>query len=65
MERPVKYLLLGIVLAATTFGFAAKKHVAAAPAPANTAFDRVVDRVLTREAENTKAMRMYSPLVET
>jgi len=65
MERPVKYLLLGIVLAATTLGFAAKKHVAAIPAPANTAFDRVVDRVLIREAENTKALRSYSPLVET
>ncbi len=37
----------------------------AATAPANTAFDRVVDRVLAREAENTNALRTYSPLVET
>ena len=37
----------------------------AAPVTANTAFDRVVDRVLAREAENTNALRSYSPLVET
>ncbi len=65
MDRRVKYLLLGIVLAVTSSAFAAKKPVATAPATANTAFDKVVDRVLAREAENTKALRTYSPLVET
>ncbi len=63
MERQVKYLLLGIVLAVTSSAFAAKPQPA--PATATTAFDRVVDRVLAREAENTKALRSYSPLVET
>jgi hypothetical protein len=57
---------MGIVLAVTSSAFAGKKPAAPAPATAgNTAFDRVVDRVLTREAENTKALRTYSPLVET
>lgn len=63
MERKVKYLLLGIVLAGTSIAFAAKPPVAPASAP--TAFDRVVDRVLAREAANTAALRSYSPLVET
>jgi hypothetical protein len=63
MERQVKHLLLGIVLAATSLAFAAKKP--AEPAPASTAFDRVVDRVLARETANTNALRTYSPLVET
>ncbi len=66
MDRRVKYLLLGIVFAvASTAAFAAKAPVASASAPANSAFDRVVDRVLARETENTKALRTYSPLVET
>ncbi len=65
MERQVKHLLLGIVLAATTLAFAAKKPDNNHPAPVGSAFDRVVDRVLAREAENTKALRTYSPLVET
>lgn len=65
MERQVKYLLLGIVLAFTSSAFAAKKPAAPAAPVANTAFDRVVERVLTREAENTKALRTYTPLVET
>jgi hypothetical protein len=65
MERRVKYLLLGIVLAFTSSAFAAKKPAAPAAPAANTAFDRVVDRVLTREAENTKALKTYTPLVET
>ncbi len=63
MERQLKHLLLGIVLAATSIAFAAKKP--AVPAPASTAFDRVVDRVLARETANTNALRTYSPLVET
>ena len=65
MERRVKYLLLGIVLAFTSSAFAAKKPAAPAAPAANTAFDRVVERVLTREAENTKALKTYTPLVET
>jgi hypothetical protein len=65
MERQLKYLLLGIVLAATSLAFAAKKQGQTVPVSANNAFDRVVDRVLAREAENTKALRTYSPLVET
>jgi hypothetical protein len=63
MERQVKYLLLAIVFAVTSSAFAAKQ-----PAPVtgnNTAFDRVVDRVLARETQNTNALRTYSPLVET
>lgn len=63
MERQVKHLLLGIVLAATSLAFAAKKT--AQTAPPSTAFDRVVDRVLARETENINALRTYSPLVET
>jgi hypothetical protein len=65
MERKVKYLLLGIVLAITSTSFAAKQPVGATSTPGTTAFDRVVDRVLARETENTKALRTYSPLVET
>ncbi len=63
MERQVKRLLLGIMLVATTFAFAANQP--AGTSPAGTAFDRVVDRVLVREGENIKALRTYSPLVET
>jgi hypothetical protein len=63
----MKYLLLGIMLAATSTAFAGKKPAVPTPAPApeNTAFDRVVDRVMARETENVKALRTYSPLVET
>ncbi len=66
MDRRLKYLLLGVVLAATSNVFAAK-HPSPTPAsaPAPSAFDHVVDRVLARETENTKALRAYSPLVET
>jgi hypothetical protein len=65
MERRLKYLLLGIVVAVTSVCFAAKQPAAPTSAPGATAFDRVVDRVLAREVENTKALRSYSPLVET
>lgn len=66
MGRQVKYLLLVIVLAVTSSTLAAKQApVPAAAATANSAFDRVVDRVLAREAQNTNALRRYSPLVET
>ena len=63
MQRQVKCLLLVIVLAVT--GSAIAKNQPATPASGNAAFDRVVDRVLARETENTKALRTYSPLVET
>jgi hypothetical protein len=62
MSQRVKYLLIGTLLAVTSFAFAGAKPAPAAP---TTAFDRVVDRVLVREAENNKALRSYSPLVET
>jgi hypothetical protein len=63
MEHRVKYLLVGILLAASSVAFAGKK---AAPATAaGSAFDRVVDRVIARESENNKTLRTYSPLVET
>jgi len=63
MEHRVKYLLVGILLATSSIAFAGQK---AAPAPAaTTAFDRVVDRVIAREAENNKTLRSYTPLVET
>jgi hypothetical protein len=65
MQRQVKHLLLGIVLAVTSTSFAAKQPAAVPSAQGTTAFDRVVDRVLAREAENTKALRTFSPLVET
>ena len=63
MEHRVKYLLVGILLATSSIAFAGTK--AAPAAPATTAFDRVVDRVIAREAENNKTLRSYSPLVET
>jgi hypothetical protein len=63
MEHRVKYLLIGILLAASSVAFAGEK---AAPATSgSTAFDHVVDRVIAREAENNKSLRSYSPLVET
>jgi hypothetical protein len=63
MVHQVKYLLVGILLTASSFAFAGQK---AAPAAAGTtAFDRVVDRVIAREAENNKTLRTYTPLVET
>src|ERR1700694_1446649 len=65
MEQRVKYLLLGIVLAVSSTAFSAKQPAVPASAQVTTAFDRVVDRVLARETENTKALRAYSPLVET
>ena len=68
MDRQVKHLLLGIVLVASSVAWASGKSSKKAltnPAPAASAFDRVVDRVLARETENIKALRKYSPLVET
>jgi len=63
MEHRVKYLLIGILLAASSVAFAGEKAVPATSG--TTAFDRVVDRVIAREAENNKTLRTYSPLVET
>jgi hypothetical protein len=65
MEQRVKYLLLGIVLAITSTAFGEKESATLAPTPGTTAFDRVIDKVLVREVENTKALRRHSPLVET
>jgi hypothetical protein len=65
MERRLKYLLVGIMLTVTTAAVSANKPAVPATAPGTNAFDRVVDRVLARETENTKALRRYSPLVET
>jgi len=64
MEHRVKYLLMGMLLAASSIAFAASKPAPTAPA-GNTAFDRVVDKVLAREVANDKALRSYAPLVET
>jgi hypothetical protein len=61
MGHRVKYLLTGLLLAATSIAFAANQAAPTAP----TAFDRVVSRVIAREAANDKALRAYSPLVET
>jgi hypothetical protein len=65
MEHRLKYLLMGLLLAATSIAFAAKKPAPTAPVKSNNAFDRLVDRVLAREAANDQALRSYSPLVET
>ncbi len=56
--------VLGCALALAGAGFAGKPPVAPPAAP-NAAFERVIDRTLAREAENTKALRTYTPLVET
>lgn len=64
MQLRGKHLLIGILLAATSLAFAGEKPAPAAPA-ANTAFDRVIDRVLARETENVKALKSYTPLIET
>jgi len=67
MERRVKAIgfgVLGCVLAMAGTCFARKAPVTP-PAPPNAAFERVVDRTLAREVENTKALRTYTPLVET
>jgi Peptidase family M48 len=63
MVHRVKYLLVGILLTASSFAFAGQK--AAPAASGTTAFDRVVDRVIAREAGNNKTLRSYTPLVET
>ena len=65
MNRRVNYLLLGIVLAFTSSVVAAQEQAAPAPAPGSSAFDRVIDHVIAHEAANIKALRAYSPLVET
>jgi hypothetical protein len=70
MQRKVICWLMGSLIALSSYSAASilpKKHPkqeAPATAP-NAAFERVVDRVLAREAENVKALRSYSPLVET
>ena len=61
--KPAKYVLLAAVLTTACSAWAGKKPEA--PTASNTAFDRVVDRVSARETENNKALRRYSPLVET
>jgi hypothetical protein len=65
MERRVKSLLLGIALALSSSAFAAQPPAAPAFFPASAAFDRLIDHVVAREAANIKALRTYSPLVET
>jgi peptidase M48-like protein len=65
MHFRAKYLLLAFVLTATCFGWPGKKKAEAPNAPPNPAFDRVVQQVVTREAANLKALRQYSPLVES
>ncbi len=65
MKRRLNYLLLGIVLAAAGSAFAAPPPEAPAWFPASAAFDRLIDLVIAREEANIKALRAYSPLVET
>jgi len=65
MKRRVKSLLLGIVLALSSSAFAGQPPAAPAFFPATAAFDRLIDHVVAREAANIKALRTYSPLVET
>jgi peptidase M48-like protein len=66
MGKRAKYVLLAILLCATCFAWAGKQSEAApANSASNSAFDRVVDQVIAREAENNKILRRYSPLVET
>ncbi len=65
MKRRVNYLLLGIALAFGSSAFAAQPPAAPAFFPATSAFDRMIDHVIAREAANIKALRTYSPLVET
>jgi hypothetical protein len=66
MVKRANYVLLAIVLSATCSAWANKKPEAPkVNSAANSAFDRVVDRVIAREAENNKVLRRYSPLVET
>ncbi len=64
MGNRAKYVLLAVVLAATCSAWAKKPEAPPASA-SNSAFDRVVDRVIAREAENNNVLRRYSPLVET
>ena len=65
MKRRVNYLLLGITLALSSSAFAAQPPAAPVFFPATAAFDRLIDHVVAREAANIKALRTYSPLVET
>ncbi len=70
MQRRLNSLILAVVLALTCTALAGDKKAAAkAAAPAapasNSAFEKVIDKVLVRETENTKALRTYTPLVET
>jgi hypothetical protein len=70
MQRKLICWLMGSVIALTSYSSASilpKKHPknVAPPAAPNAAFERVVDKVLAREAENAKSLRGYSPLVET
>jgi hypothetical protein len=63
MKRQLNWILIALLFGCSTLAWA--KNKPAAPAHANTAFDRVVDRVIQREAANLKALREYTPLVET
>lgn len=66
MKAPVLKMLgvLGCALALAATCFAAKPP-AAPPAAPNAAFNRVIEKTLAREVENTKALKTYTPLVET
>ncbi|HUO60044.1 MAG TPA: M48 family metalloprotease [Candidatus Acidoferrales bacterium] len=55
-----KFTLLLVVFVAVTALCEVQK-----PAANNSAFDRVLGQVVAREAENVKALRQYSPVVET
>lgn len=68
MHRRTKYLIVAFLLAVTGLALAGdnkKAAPAAPPSPSNSAFDKVIGKVIVRETANVKALRSYTPLVET
>ena len=61
--RTVLFVLLASVMIAP--GVGAQEPAPAATAPASTASDQVVAKIIAREKEEMKTIRQYSPLVET
>ncbi|MDR3763169.1 MAG: M48 family metalloprotease [Acidobacteriota bacterium] len=65
MQHRAWYLILGVVLALSCAAVAGDKPSAPSVPAANSAFDKVVDKVIARENGNIKALRHYTPIVET
>jgi len=57
--------LVILALCTATFARGKDKEKRLKTAEPNPAFDKVVDGVIAREAENEKALRSYTPIVET